>query len=109
MLDEIKNEKFSRKIIYLLAQMENISETILSDFYATAGFKPNINSWISFLSKFVLSLGVLFTLSGVLFFFQEGDADLYSRASFGGIKVAKNGDSILFGLFDENRNEIIKE
>lgn len=42
------------------------------------------------------------------FFFQEGDADIYARARYGGIKVAKSGESILFGLFDENRNEIIK-
>jgi uncharacterized membrane-anchored protein len=42
------------------------------------------------------------------FFFQEGDAGMYSRARYGGIKVAKSGESILFGLFDENRNEIRK-
>lgn len=42
------------------------------------------------------------------FFFQEGDAALYGQAHFGGIKVAKNGESILQGLFDEKRSEIIK-
>jgi len=43
------------------------------------------------------------------FFFQEGDEKLYSAARYGGIKVGKNGESILTGLFDENRKEIIKE
>lgn len=43
------------------------------------------------------------------YFFQEGDADLYARARFGGIKVAKNGTSILFGLFDENHKMIEKK
>jgi uncharacterized membrane-anchored protein len=42
------------------------------------------------------------------YFFQEGDADVYARARFGGIKVAKNGNSILFGLFDEKHNKIEK-
>ncbi|MBN1603882.1 MAG: GDYXXLXY domain-containing protein [Chitinispirillaceae bacterium] len=42
------------------------------------------------------------------YFFQEGDADVYARARFGGIKVAKNGNSILFGLFDENHKKIEK-
>ncbi|HLV31527.1 MAG TPA: GDYXXLXY domain-containing protein [Chitinispirillaceae bacterium] len=42
------------------------------------------------------------------FFFQEGDADLYAKARFGGIKVAKNGTSILFGLFDANCKKIEK-
>lgn len=42
------------------------------------------------------------------FFFQEGDADMYSRARYGGIKVAKSGESIIVGLFDEDRNEIRK-
>lgn len=43
------------------------------------------------------------------YFFQEGDADVYARARFGGIKVAKNGESILFGLFDENHKMIEKK
>jgi uncharacterized membrane-anchored protein len=42
------------------------------------------------------------------YFFQEGDAEIYERARFAGIKVAKNGESILFGLFDENYKKIEK-
>lgn len=42
------------------------------------------------------------------YFFQEGDADVYADARFGGIKVAKDGESILLGLFDENHKMIKK-
>jgi len=38
------------------------------------------------------------------FYFQEGDADLYAQAKYGVLRVDMNGDSILVGLADENRN-----
>jgi len=38
------------------------------------------------------------------FFFQEGDADLYAQAKFGVLRVDADGDSILVGLADANRN-----
>lgn len=77
MADRIENEKFSRKVIYLLAQMENMSVEVLSDFYLRAGFTPNIKSWISFVSKFVLSLGLVFIVSGVIFFFAYNWRELH--------------------------------
>ncbi len=77
MADRIENEKFSRKIIYLLAQMETMSVDMLSGLYSTAGFKPDIRSWISFTSKFVLSLSVLFIVSGVIFFFAYNWRELH--------------------------------
>lgn len=80
MPDSIKNEKFTRKIIYLLAQMETMSVDVLSGFYSKAGFKPNLKSWISFLSKFVLSLGILFIVSGVIFFFAYNWRELHKFA-----------------------------
>jgi uncharacterized membrane-anchored protein len=35
------------------------------------------------------------------FLFQEGDADLYSQARYGMLKVDKKGNSVLAGLCDE--------
>ena len=40
------------------------------------------------------------------FFFQEGDADLYADARYGMLRVAENGDSVLVGLADEDRETI---
>lgn len=80
MTDRIEDEKFSRKIIYLLAQMETMSVEVLSGFYSRAGFKPNTKSWISFLSKLVLSLGLLFLVSGVIFFFAYNWRELHKFA-----------------------------
>ncbi|MCF6297318.1 MAG: GDYXXLXY domain-containing protein, partial [Flavobacteriaceae bacterium] len=40
------------------------------------------------------------------FFFQEGEAEKYENAKYGGIKVDNQGNSILIGLFDENRKKI---
>lgn len=40
------------------------------------------------------------------FFFEEGNADKYAKARYGGIKVDKKGKSVLTGLYDENRIRI---
>lgn len=100
MHDDFKKEIFSRKIIYLLATMDNMAEDVLSDFYSKAGFKPGIQAWISFISKFVLSLGVLFTISGVIFFFAYNWNELHKFA-----KLSIIGGAILvpavISLFSE--------
>ncbi len=40
------------------------------------------------------------------FFFQEGEADKFEKAKFGGVKVDSHGNSLLIGLYDENRKLI---
>ncbi|MEN4758935.1 GDYXXLXY domain-containing protein [Chryseobacterium sp. C39-AII1] len=40
------------------------------------------------------------------FFFQEGEAEKYEKAKYGGIKIDENGNSLLIGLFDEKLKEI---
>lgn len=40
------------------------------------------------------------------FFFQEGQAKKYEKAKYGGIKIDKNGNSLLVGLYDEQLKNI---
>ena len=40
------------------------------------------------------------------FFFQEGDAEKYEKAKYGAVKIDANGNSLLVGLYDENRTKI---
>jgi len=40
------------------------------------------------------------------FFFQEGHAERYEKAKYGGVKIDKNGNSLLIGLYDEQRKKI---
>jgi uncharacterized membrane-anchored protein len=40
------------------------------------------------------------------FFFQEGQAGKYEKAMYGGVKVDKNGNSLLIGLYDEQLKKI---
>lgn len=40
------------------------------------------------------------------FFFQEGNAEKYEDAKYGGIKIDEKGGSILVGLYDENLKKI---
>ena len=41
------------------------------------------------------------------YFFEEGQADKYDSAQFGGIKIDKHGNSILIGLYDTNLKLIV--
>ncbi len=40
------------------------------------------------------------------YFFQEGEADKYDKAKFGGVKIDAQGNSVLVGLYDEERVKI---
>lgn len=41
------------------------------------------------------------------YFFEEGQAETFERAAYGGLKVDDEGNSILVGLYDENRVLIV--
>lgn len=40
------------------------------------------------------------------YFFQEGQAHKFAKATYGGLKVDKKGNSLLIGLYDEKLNQI---
>lgn len=40
------------------------------------------------------------------FFFQEGQAERYEKAKYGGVKIDKDGNSLLVGLYDEQLRNI---
>lgn len=40
------------------------------------------------------------------YFFQEGEAEKYENAKYGGVKIDEQGSSLLIGLYDEHRNKI---
>lgn len=40
------------------------------------------------------------------FFFQEGQAEKYDSAKYGGLRVDGNGNSLLVGLYNEQRKKI---
>lgn len=40
------------------------------------------------------------------YFFQEGEAEKFEKAKYGGIKIDNKGNSLLVGLYDKNRIKI---
>ncbi|MGN6645638.1 MAG: GDYXXLXY domain-containing protein, partial [Cytophaga sp.] len=40
------------------------------------------------------------------YFFQEGEADKFAEAKYGGLKIDTKGNNVLEGLYDENRKRI---
>lgn len=41
------------------------------------------------------------------YFFQEGSAEKYDQAKFGGLRVNSKGNSVLVGLYDKRRKQIV--
>jgi len=41
------------------------------------------------------------------YFFQEGNAEVFANAKYGGIKTNAKGNCVLIGLFDEKLNPIV--
>ncbi|PHS66924.1 MAG: hypothetical protein COB12_05660 [Flavobacterium sp.] len=40
------------------------------------------------------------------YFFQEGEGEKYEEAKYGGLKIDKEGNSVLIGLYDVNLKQI---
>ena len=40
------------------------------------------------------------------YFFEEGNSDKYTKAKYGALKIDKNGNAILVGLYDEKFNKL---
>ena len=47
-----------------------------------------------------------FNIGAESYFFQEGKAEKYENAKYGGLKVDRDGHSLLVGLYDEERRLI---
>jgi len=47
-----------------------------------------------------------FNIGAQSYFFQEGEAEKYESAKYGGLKVDRYGNSLLIDLYDENKNKI---
>ena len=58
------------------------------------------------LIKYSASDGWNVNIGAESFFFQEGHAEKYEQAKYGGIKIDGKGNSILMGLYDEERKKI---
>ena len=50
-----------------------------------------------------------FNIGAESFFFEEGQAERYEAAEYGGLIVDRNGNSLLVGLYDENLEKITNE
>lgn len=52
--------------------------------------------------RFRFSSNPLIRIGAESYFFQEGSAEKFENAKYGGLKIDKNGESILIGLYDED-------
>ncbi len=59
-----------------------------------------------FLIKYKTPDGWMINIGAESFFFEEGQADKYSVAKYGGLRVDDAGNSVLVGMYDENLKKI---
>ncbi|PIF47499.1 putative membrane-anchored protein [Chryseobacterium sp. 52] len=59
-----------------------------------------------YLIKYTASNDWDISIGAESFFFQEGKASQYENAKYGGIKIDKNGNSLLVGLYDQQLKNI---
>ena len=74
--------KISRNDIQIITRNSNISETDINNLFKHDVYNNN-DSWKKFLQLFFLSLGVGFTVSGILFFFAYNWDDLHKFVKIG--------------------------
>lgn len=101
MFDALKSEKFTRRVISMLARMDTMSERLLSELYVRGGYKPTAQSWLTFASKATLALGVVFVLAGVIFFFAYNWSELHRFAKLAivsGLIVGATGRALMLDM-----------
>ncbi len=59
-----------------------------------------------FLVRYKISDYRNISIGAEAYFFQEGQAEKYDSARYGGIKIDDEGNSILVGLYDRNRKKL---
>lgn len=70
-------------------------------------FQPSIRPLAAnerLVKYFIGSSGV--RIGAESYFFEEGTADKYAEAKYGALKVDDNGNSVLYGLYDEQKRLI---
>ena len=56
--------------------------------------------------RYALSANNRLNIGAESYFFQEGQAEKYGKAKYGGLTIDRNGNSLLTGLYDENLRKI---
>ncbi|WP_272148628.1 GDYXXLXY domain-containing protein [Tenacibaculum aiptasiae] len=82
-----------------------LTENGIAEKVRMQGGKEPINEG-EFLIRYNLKKWGRVSIGAESYFFQEGDAEKYEKAKYGGIKVDTQGNSLLVGLYDENRQKI---
>lgn len=101
-------DKFKREDILNIAQHSNLSQLGLEETFTTHVY-PNNKDWYKFLNIFFISLGVGFTVAGVIFFFAYNWADLNKFVKIGLIEalILIVTLTVLFSNFKQHVKDIL--
>lgn len=79
----MKKPKITRQLIHLVSKYSNWQSSDITSTFHSENIYANQVDWQKFIRIFLMSIGVAFTVSGVIFFFAYNWANLHKFAKLG--------------------------
>ncbi|MFK8008396.1 MAG: DUF2157 domain-containing protein [Saprospiraceae bacterium] len=83
----MEKPKINRTLIHIVSRFSNWQATDIESFFRENDIYANQNDWSKFIKTFLMSLGIAFLVSGVIFFFAYNWASLHKFAKLGLVQV----------------------
>jgi uncharacterized membrane protein len=87
MEEKFKQTKLNRSILHLLGEKKILNASQLKNTFKETGIYPAKNQWLINLERFLLSLGIIFSLCGIVFFFAYNWQDMSSFFKLGLVQI----------------------
>ena len=103
MFEKFKDIKVSRKVIHHLVGEGDIKTDDVQKSFEVSGVYPEKKTWLQHLDRFLLGLGTIFLLSGIIFFFAYNWAELHKFVKLGMVEVMIAGVGVFTLIKRKNK------
>lgn len=83
----MEKPKITRSLLHIVSRFSNWQATDLETSFRENDIYANQNDWSKFIKTFLMSLGIAFLVSGVIFFFAYNWASLHKFIKLGLVQV----------------------
>ena len=83
----MEKPKITRRLLHIVSRFSNWQATDLETSFRENDIYANQNDWSKFIKFFLMSLGIAFLVSGVIFFFAYNWASLHKFIKLGLVQV----------------------
>lgn len=88
MFDQYQNVKVSRSLVHRVAEKAKLPAEEVRESLEASGIYPSKKKWLAHLDRFLLGLGAIFCLCGVVFFFAYNWDDMHKFVKLGLVEGA---------------------